>query len=282
MAKLYLLPGDSPPRPKPTAALRRFQLLKTSAVYSHLHGYYLLTQVDKQKGKTGLLLPSADDDDWERAVHNLCSLAARLNWFAVDWDLIDDIWRLGMELGEEEQFHTVSHFLYVLPLKLFGWHPEDLWEDDLAARLRALLLSEDEKIVSLPFDWGKEDKLKAWARLEDIERDPGRYPKTVHLLPAICRWVTNQSGNFILDTCLEPYDYHPVYLSFIECAGAPTFKWHTWQPDDLKKVRAAWREAEPVVRSYNRLQRWYLDDENNVFKLLHFIRTGRGLAELNW
>ncbi len=70
MAKIYLLPDDSPPRPKPKAVLRRFQSLKTSAIFSHLHGYYLLTQVDKHRGKAGLLLPSAEDDDWdkERAV----------------------------------------------------------------------------------------------------------------------------------------------------------------------------------------------------------------------
>ncbi len=283
MTILYRLPDDGPPRLKPQVVLKRFRLLKTATVYNHLYGYHLLNQVDKFQGQAGLLqVPGGDDGDWEEALSCLCTLAARLNWFTVDWDLIDDLWRLGMELGEEEQFHIASHFLFLLPLRLFGWSPEDLWENDLAAKLRALLVSEGESLVKLPFEWGEEDKQKAWARLEDIERDPARYPASVRLLPAICRWATHRSGNFILDTYLALEDYHPVYINFMEGVGTPSVEWYTWQPDDLQKVRTAWREAEPVIDSYTRLEKWYCQDEDNDSRLTNFITTGCGIDELKW
>lgn len=273
---------DSPPRLNPQAVLKRFQLLKTATVYNHLYGYHLLNQVDKFQGQAGLLQVPGGDGDWEKALSCLCTLAARLNWFAVDWDVIDDLWRMGMELGEEEQFHIASHFLYLLPLRLFGWSPEALWENDLAAKLRAILVSEDESPLKLPFEWGEADKVRAWARLENIERNPGHYPGPVHRLPAICRWVAHRSGNFILDTYLNPYEYHPVCISFAEGAGTPSVNWYTWQPDDLQKVRVTWQKAQPVIESYDRLEEWCGYDEDNVSKLLHFIQTGCGSTELTW
>ncbi len=282
MTTLYRLPDDGSLRLKLQAVLKRFRLLKTATVYSHLYGYHLLTQVEKFQGQVGLLQVPGGEGDWEKALSCLCTLATRLNFFAVDWDIIDDLWQMGMELGEEEQFHIASHFLFLLPLRLFGWSPEDMWENNLIAKLRALLFSEAESLVKLPFEWGEADKLKAWARLEDIERDPAHYPASVHLLPAICRWAAHLSGNFILDTYLSPYERHPVQISFMEGAGTPSIEWYTWQPDDLKKVRAAWQEAEPIIESYDRLEKWGWYDQANIPRLLQFIQTGRGVTELKW
>ncbi len=66
----------------------------------------------------------------------------------------------------------------------------------------------------------------------------------------------------------------------MEGAGTPSVEWYTWQPDDLQKVRTAWQEAEPVIESYARLEKWYCQDEDNDSKLLRFITTGCGVDEL--
>ncbi len=121
-------------RLKPRAILSRLRPLKTETIYSHLRGYQLLIRACNLTDSARLL--SAQDDDWKQDVLDLCRLAQRLDWFDVDWATMNDVWRLAMETGEDEDLQLLSHFLFYMPVTLFGWTPEEILEYAPVALLR--------------------------------------------------------------------------------------------------------------------------------------------------
>ena len=115
-------------------------------------------------------------------------------------------------------------------------------------------------------DWTETDREAAWARLHQIEADPGRYPEPVRWLPELARYACGRTGNPILDCELDPGGQGP---------------WFSWAAD-LEQVRAAWRRAQPVLTQFRNLITWGEADSSRLTLLATSLMEGINYDQLEW
>ena len=104
--------------------------------------------------------------------------------------------------------------------------------------------------------WGPRERAQAWAKLHQIEADPGPYPPAVRWLPELGRWVCRRTQNVLLDQAYDPR------------LGSPYF---TWRSNDLAQLKSAWSRAKPVIEQKDKLLKWYQDDPSRLALLAKFL-----------
>jgi hypothetical protein len=210
---------------------------------------------------------------WWEILAVLANLVGESGWFEVDWDSLNLAWASWMEAADDEGDY-LALFLEYLPVRLYGFSPEELAEFPAMELFRVLL---DERVVEASpnlliaselydglSDWGETDRAAAWERLRAIEADPGRYPEPVRWLPELARYACRRTGNFILD---QTFDLE----------RGP---WLSWR--EPEQVRTAWRRARPVIEQFRRLTQWVEADQSRLTLLAYALMEGNHYDELEW
>lgn len=219
--------------------------------------------------------------DWHRPLGILCSLAEQQHWFPINWAALNEAWSLWMHMDEpDDRGDQMAAYIYYIPVEMYGFTDhEKIYEFPPMELLRALLdenvgavtselLVQAELYDALDHDWGDRQRQAAWARLEQIESDPGRYAPSdaARFLPELARWACAKTGNPLLDRHFDPFQHGP---------------WYSWA-EDLPRVRRWWQRARPVLEMFHRLLAWYEQDPTNLAKLTHYFIEGDNLNDLNW
>ena len=212
---------------------------------------------------------------WWEILAVLANLVGESGWFEVDWDSLNLAWASWMEAADDEGDY-LALFLEYLPVRLYGFSPEELTEFPAMELFRVLL---DERAVEASpnlliaaelydglSDWGDRDRTGAWERLRAIEADPGRYPEPVRWLPELARYACGRTGNPILDCELDPGGQGP---------------WFSWAAD-LEQVRAAWRRAQSVLAQFRNLITWGEADSSRLTLLDTYLMEGIDYDKLEW
>jgi hypothetical protein len=210
---------------------------------------------------------------WWEILAVLANLVGESGWFEVDWDSLNLAWAGWMEAADDEGDY-LALFLEYLPVRLYGFTPEELAEFPVMELFRVLL---DERVVEASpnlliatelydglSDWQEADRAAVWERLRAIEADPGRYPEPVRWLPELARWACQRTNNFILDRTFD-------------LERGP---WLSWQ--DPEQVRTAWRRARPVIEQFRRLTQWVETDQSRLTLLAYALMEGNHYDELEW
>jgi hypothetical protein len=227
----------------------------------------MVVKVDP-KGETGL--------GWWEVLAKVVNLAADRNWFAINWEALNEGWAWWVEQGDNGDHLAV--FLTYIPVKLYGFVGEALFECPPMELLHVLLAPATEvNAVSIPLleqarideeldeIWLEADRQRAWALLDTIENNPDQYPEAVRWLPELARWACRRTGNVILDRQFSPYRDGP---------------WFGW--DELPEVQRAWQRAEPVIHALDWVQTWAEADPANLAALARFLMRGSSTEPLNW
>jgi hypothetical protein len=163
---------------RPGALLRRLRPVQLAAVVRQgqqyrrtVQGLKLLQQYFPAELASYQDLASVG---WWEILAVLANLVGESGWFDVDWDSLNLAWASWMEAADDEGDY-LALFLEYLPVRLYGFSPEELAEFPAMELFRVLL---DERAV---------------------EADPGRYPEPVRWLPELARYACRRTGNFILD-----------------------------------------------------------------------------------
>jgi hypothetical protein len=214
---------------------------------------------------------------WWEVLARVVNLAAKANWFVINWDALNEAWAWWVEKGDGGD--KLAVFLEYIPVKLFGFAGEALFECPPMELLHALLapagevnaisahlleragMDEDE----LDEIWLDDDRQRAWALLQTIESQPDQYPQPVRWLPELARWACRQTGNILLDHRFDPY------------GAGPWFRW-----DELPRVQSAWQRALPVVNVLERIWTWIDTDPDNLPALARFLMRGDSTDRLDW
>ena len=123
-------PAAAPPihRPlKPQALLGRLRPLRLDRVARFLHeydryniGHRLVESLfpGRMQNWTGTT--------WWAVLHYLACLIEEFEWFAVNWEVLNDAYMLWMETyGEEDADEQLAVFLHYIPVRLFGFSADD-------------------------------------------------------------------------------------------------------------------------------------------------------------
>ncbi len=216
------------------------------------------------------------DIGWWEVLGKIISLAEQQNWFAVNWQVLDEAW--ASWLVQDDGGTKLATFLNFIPVQLFGFVGEKLFECPPMELLHALLAPEDEiNAVSAellaqvgierPLDeiWFEADREIAWRLLHTIETYPDQYPEPVRWLPELARWACRRTGNVLLDRHFDAYRDGP---------------WFLWE--ELDTVKNAWFRAQPVKQALERVWKWVNDDPAHITALARFLMDGGSTDQLNW
>jgi hypothetical protein len=219
--------------------------------------------------------------EWHRALGAVCALVEQHGWLPINWAALNEAWALWMQSAgdDDERGDHLAAYIYYIPVEMYGFSDhEKIFEFPPMELLRALLDKNVEVVSSdllvaaelydaLEHDWGERQRQAAWQRLEQIERDPGRYASdAARFLPELARWACGNTGNPLLDHHFDPYNAGP---------------WYTWA-EELPRVRRWWQRARPVVDMFHRLMAWCEQDQANLTKLTHFFINGDNINDFDW
>jgi hypothetical protein len=273
-------PVHSPLTLNPQALLQRLRPLRLSAIARFLNEY---DRYNLGHRLVDSLFPGRMQTwtgaNWREVLHYLVCLVEEFDWFAVDWAALNEAYHYWLEMYDEDEADgPLASFLHYIPVKLYGFTPEDFYDsENRVYELFWLLLKPDvtpagaevlieAELYDLLAEWTDQDRAAVWQRLEGIEADPGQYPEPVQALPPVARWVCGRSGNFILDQYFDPDRDGP---------------WFSWE-EDVDRVRDAWQRAKPVLAYGYRLEQWYQNDPSNLSKLAQFLMEGTNDDEFDW
>jgi hypothetical protein len=264
---------------KPWATLQRFRPLKVGTVQRYLGDQLRLCTAFRRLRQC---FPEAMDQyqaisglGWWEVLAELVNRVEAADWFGVNWALLNQAWAYWME-DETEAGQQLATFLDYLPLTLFGFSRQELYDQAPLELLHALLSAEEIEAVSANLlidsqifdslsDWTGADRQAAWARLDLIETEPDRYPKPICWLPELARWVCDCSGNFILDHQFDPYQ--PDAASWVRWDDLAT----------LETIKADWPHAQTTISKLEPLLAWYeADPVANLGQLARFLMDDDG------
>lgn len=288
-----------PPRLRPWALLRRLRPVKISTLAGHLREWRRaivgLDLLQQHFPDTLRAYDAVQEPKWWEIMAHLLNQVEELDWFQVDWDLLNMAWAWWME-GEEDneadEGNALAAFLIFIPVKLYGFTPGDLLHSTRPVELLHALLSPNVQAVNSSlllaleiYDhhfeeiWGPAERDQAWARLRAVEENPGQYPEPVRWLPELARWVGRTTHNIILDLAAGS-----TQVDALDRADPTPTPWpplrFTWA-NDLEQVRAAWRRAKPVIQQLERLERWVEADSSRLNLLYSFFSEGK-YDDLDW
>lgn len=214
---------------------------------------------------------------WWEVMAQVANLAAKADWFAVNWDGFNDAWAWWVERGDNGD--RLAVFLEYIPVKMFGFGGEMLFECPPMELLHALfapatevnaisaqLLERAGMDEELDAVWFEVDRESAWELLHTIESQPDQFPEPVRWLPELTRWACRRTGNVLLDERFDPYGHGP---------------WYRWD-GELPRIQNAWQRARPVLEVLQRVLVWVDADPHNLPALAHFLMRGGSTDRLNW
>jgi hypothetical protein len=207
-----------------------------------------------------------------RALDSILPLLDHLFALLKDWFEVNDflLESLPQWLQSEQDWPEVVELLVTEgpPVELLGFYEDELRADYAPVGLLRALLGDPAEIncsgsnFAPDFfpDWQgrltETGKLAAWARLEDVEADPHRYPRQFHDLPVLARWACHRTGNPILDNI--------NYCD--ECGHSYQLRW-----SDLAEIKTAWQQARPAREKLGRLAAWHAADPGCLSNIARFL-----------
>ena len=273
---------------RPAVVLARYRPLRLSTLARRLTGQ---SRLARALARLRQFFPEAlaeygpvSELLWYAVLADLLYRIEAEDWFALDWDRLNQAWAQELEAAGDPRFDRLALHLDYVPLRLFGVSTGEISRARCPVTLellRAMLIESEVPVITaeLAFhgdlyrrlsSWRSPERQAAWQRLALIEADPGLYPGLIAHLPELARWACGLSGNPLLDRTIEP-DRPGTWVSWDDQAALDRFK-------------AAWPQAKSRLVWGDQLEAWAQADESNLAQLVDFL-TGEGpdpTVDLEW
>lgn len=258
--------------------LLTYRTVKADRVAEKLYNYYygsLVLWLVKKHFYDSIDLDSYEGD-WMWLFKEFCFLVEADDWFALDWDKLEYGFGLWMQTSDFEYKRFFSNNLIYIPVQCYGlWGMDNQWNEDALYEgdyetfggmdVLMFLISECDIHLDHILDYDLDFERMMWV-LENYKRvevydslkgaDFSAYKKPLRFLPDLIGLFTASTFNIILDT---PQGVSNSFHSF---------RWDA----DLERLKAAWVEAKPVVKKFNKFSKWLMRDyEENVQMMIDAV-----------
>lgn len=211
--------------------------------------------------------------NWYGLLADITGMLTEADWFEVDVDTLDYFHEIYMnedfderEEDEESILGDMARYLDYLPVKVYNWGLEG-WHNQVAEEYPQLCLirgltdpSFEKSISGLLIEYELYDNLEGvdiWAGLEAIS--PETHEEPLCWLPEVARFCCRQTGNLLLDSDTEDWEYW-------------IFRW-----EELEEVKRLSQEARPIWEHIRKFLLWANDQR--AMELIFYALVGEEVED---
>lgn len=267
---------------RPTRILQRLRPVRLEVVARKLGDFGLRARV---LGLTQRHFADKMGPEWTALdfwFENYCEFlryVEHAGWFEINWDMLQMYEANWLENGEDD---CMGHDILVdyvdgIPVKCYGWgavYPETEWDEESELHgypalelLRALTFGPEEgrfrsetvdEILERVSERSSLNETDNEQIRRNLERACQRMKPPWKWLGEMADFAADRSGNVILDTTVDLHEPWPC-------------QW-TWEKD-LDTLRAAWKEAKPVVEHFKDFVQHCSSDDD--LELIAWMAAGK-------
>jgi len=244
---------------RPGALLRRYRPAHLNRVrqqmrflFREAHGLKLIQMYFPES-----LVDIDSDFSWFDILRQLIRLAEVEGWFEPDWETLDDMWEIYMQMGDDDPADAVesemllgmAHFVEHIPVRHYNYGEED-WFNMIVENVPLLALVRglvdprfEANISNLLIEYELYDFASQDIDLVGLPRRCEGQPQPLCWLPEMVQFCRRETGNKLLDRCVGIIDWE-----------FPGWRWDS--ESDLAEVKQLSAEAQPRWRKIEDLLAW--------------------------